>query len=104
MEPVAPIAADFGTVAKLVNDLLPERHVPFWREARRNDYFDGCLRDELQCRRGRHHGHLEITDLVAIETRRLLFRHRGGSLGRRIGQDGRSGQRSGAGECVTCGS
>ena len=40
-----------GSVAKLVNDVLPERRVPFWREAKRNDYFDGCLRDVLQCRR-----------------------------------------------------
>src|SRR5437762_5965591 len=30
-----------GSVAKLVNDLLPERHLPFWREAGRRDYFDG---------------------------------------------------------------
>ena len=40
-----------GSVAKLVNDLLPERRVPFWRDGLRNDYFDGCIRDELQCRR-----------------------------------------------------
>lgn len=40
-----------GSVAKLVNDLLPERRLPFWREGRRNDYFDGCIRDALQCRR-----------------------------------------------------
>ena len=40
-----------GSVAKLVNDLLPVRHLPFWREAGRRDYFDGCIRDELQCRR-----------------------------------------------------
>ena len=40
-----------GSVAKLVNDLLPERRLPFWREAGGRDYFDGCLRDELQCRR-----------------------------------------------------
>lgn len=40
-----------GSVAKLVNDTLPERHLPFWRERGRHDYFDGCLRDELQCRR-----------------------------------------------------
>ena len=40
-----------GSVAKLVNDLLPQRRVPFWRENGRNDYFDGCIRDELQCRR-----------------------------------------------------
>jgi hypothetical protein len=40
-----------GSVAKLVNDLLPERRRSFWREAGGRDYFDGCLRDELQCRR-----------------------------------------------------
>lgn len=39
-----------GSVAKLVNDLLPQRHRPFWREAGHQDYFDGCLRDEKQCR------------------------------------------------------
>ena len=40
-----------GSVAKLVNDGLPERHVPFWRTTGKRDYFDGCLRDEVQCRR-----------------------------------------------------
>jgi REP element-mobilizing transposase RayT len=40
-----------GSVAKLVNDLLPERRVPFWRKSGTRDYFDGCLRDEKQCRR-----------------------------------------------------
>ena len=40
-----------GSVAKLVNDTLPERRVPFWRTKGRRDYFDGCLRNELQCRR-----------------------------------------------------
>ena len=40
-----------GSVAKLVNDTLPERRVPFWRGAGRRDYFDGCIRDELQARR-----------------------------------------------------
>ena len=40
-----------GSVAKLVNDVLPERRVPFWREAGHQDYFDGCIRDELQLRR-----------------------------------------------------
>lgn len=39
-----------GSVAKLVNDLLPERRVPFWREAGHQDYFDGCIRNEKQCR------------------------------------------------------
>jgi hypothetical protein len=39
------------SVAKLVNDLLPERRVPFWWDRRDSDYFDGCIRDELQYRR-----------------------------------------------------
>jgi hypothetical protein len=38
-----------GSGAKLVNDLLPERRLPFWREAGHQDYFDGCLRNEKQC-------------------------------------------------------
>lgn len=37
-----------GSVAKLVNDVLPERRVPFWRGADGHDYFDGCLRDDEQ--------------------------------------------------------
>jgi hypothetical protein len=37
-----------GSVAKLVNDLLPERRVPFWRDEDGHDYFDGCLRDDDQ--------------------------------------------------------
>jgi hypothetical protein len=40
-----------GSVAKLVNDTLPARYLPFWRDSGNRDYFDGCLRDELQCRR-----------------------------------------------------
>ena len=41
-----------GSVAKLVNDLLPERRVPFWHDrGTRRDYFDGCLRNESQCRK-----------------------------------------------------
>ena len=39
-----------GSVAKLVNDTLPQRHLPFWRRDGVKDYFDGCLRDEKQCR------------------------------------------------------
>jgi len=37
-----------GSVAKLVNDLLPERRVPFRRGDDGHDYFDGCLRDDDQ--------------------------------------------------------
>ena len=40
-----------GSVAKLVNDLLPERRTPFWGDPGQQDYFDGCIRDEKQCRR-----------------------------------------------------
>jgi hypothetical protein len=40
-----------GSVAKLVNDLLPERRKDFWRDGKGFEYFDGCLRDELQLRR-----------------------------------------------------
>jgi hypothetical protein len=40
-----------GSVAKLVNDSLPERRVPFWGDPGHQDYFDGCIRDELPCRR-----------------------------------------------------
>lgn len=66
-----------GSVAKLVNDVLeasarpaparpaparpalagrapggtaPGRIVPFWRDTRGREYFDGCIRDEKQCR------------------------------------------------------
>lgn len=40
-----------GSVAKLVNDQLPERITPFWVDAGHQNYFDGCLRDEQQLRR-----------------------------------------------------
>jgi hypothetical protein len=40
-----------GSVAKLVNDLLTQRRVPFWKCENQNDYFDGCLRDEMHYRR-----------------------------------------------------
>jgi REP element-mobilizing transposase RayT len=39
-----------GSVAKLANDLLPARHLPFWRDAKGREYFDGCIRDEKQGR------------------------------------------------------
>ena len=40
-----------GSVAKLVNDILPQRQLPFWGDRGHRDYFDGCIRDETQCRR-----------------------------------------------------
>jgi hypothetical protein len=39
-----------GSVAKLVNDLLPVRLAPFWRNSKGREYFDGCIRDERQGR------------------------------------------------------
>jgi len=39
-----------GSVAKLVNDVL-KHHLPFWRNRGVKDYYDGCFRNELQCRR-----------------------------------------------------
>lgn len=39
-----------GSVAKLVNDVLPARHAQFWRDQKGREYFDGCIRDEKQCR------------------------------------------------------
>jgi REP element-mobilizing transposase RayT len=40
-----------GSVAKLVNDFLPERRLKFWYDSGRQGYFDGCLRDEVKGRR-----------------------------------------------------
>jgi hypothetical protein len=40
-----------GSVAKLVNDLLPERRAEFWRDTKYKEYFDGCIRSEKQGRR-----------------------------------------------------
>jgi hypothetical protein len=40
-----------GSVAKLVNDRLLQRLLPFWTDSGHQSYFDGCIRDELQCRR-----------------------------------------------------
>lgn len=40
-----------GSVAKLVNDVLPQRFPRLWRDAKGKEYFDGCIRDETQARR-----------------------------------------------------
>lgn len=39
------------SVAKLTNDLLEVRVVPFWIDHGKQNYFDGCIRDVLQCER-----------------------------------------------------
>jgi hypothetical protein len=59
-----------GSVAKLVNDTLSERLLPFWHDRRHHDYFDGCIRNETQCRRafrytltqGRRHANWRSND------------------------------------------
>jgi hypothetical protein len=40
-----------GSIAKLVNDLLPERRARFFRDSKGREFFDGCLRDAMQCSR-----------------------------------------------------
>ena len=40
-----------GATAKLVNDLLPQRRSPFWEDHHGHSWFDGCIRNETQCRR-----------------------------------------------------
>jgi len=39
-----------GSVAKLANDLLEVRLLPFWYDSGKQGYFDGCLRNERQGR------------------------------------------------------
>jgi REP element-mobilizing transposase RayT len=39
-----------GSTAKLVNDLLEDRRDHFWSDHKGKEYFDGCIRDEKQCR------------------------------------------------------
>ena len=39
-----------GSVARLVNDQLLVRLKPFWYDTGKQGYFDGCIRDEGQCR------------------------------------------------------
>src|SRR5438093_1021716 len=48
-----------GSVAKLVNDLLPERREDFWRDQKGREYFDGCLRDEKQARCAYRYTHMQ---------------------------------------------
>ena len=40
-----------GSVAKLTNGLLDVRIAPFWIDHGKQNYFDGCIRDVLQCER-----------------------------------------------------
>jgi hypothetical protein len=42
-----------GSIAWMVMKEISVRHVPFWRERGHRNYFDGCIRDVLQARRGR---------------------------------------------------
>jgi hypothetical protein len=52
---LAPMLQRFhGATSKLVNDLLPQRKVPFF-----DSYFDGCLRNEKQYRRAYRYTQLQ---------------------------------------------
>jgi REP element-mobilizing transposase RayT len=46
-----------GSIAKLVNDLLPERRANFWSDSKGKEYFDGCIRDEKQYRAAYRYTH-----------------------------------------------
>jgi hypothetical protein len=48
-----------GSVAKLVNDILEVRLVPFWTDGGKKNYFDGCIRDERQGRRAYRYTRLQ---------------------------------------------
>jgi REP element-mobilizing transposase RayT len=48
-----------GSIAKLVNDSLDVPLKPFWYDAGKQGYFDGCIRDELQCIRAYGYTHTQ---------------------------------------------
>jgi len=48
-----------GSVAKIVNDLLPERRSHFWRDKKGTEYFDGCIRDQKQHRAAHRYTHMQ---------------------------------------------
>jgi hypothetical protein len=48
-----------GSVAKLVNDVLEVRITPFWIDHGKQNYFDGCIRDVLQCERAYRYTYLQ---------------------------------------------
>jgi hypothetical protein len=50
-----------GSVAKLVNDQLSVRLIPFWTDQQNRDYFDGCIRDENQYRRAYRYTLTQVT-------------------------------------------
>ena len=51
-ENLGPFMRSFhGSVAKLVNDVLPVRLKPFWYDTGKQGYWDGCLRNEGQGRK-----------------------------------------------------
>jgi REP element-mobilizing transposase RayT len=65
-----------GSVAKLTNDLLPQRIKPFWRDSVHHDYFDGCIRDVLQCRRAYRYTLLQsVRHLICSDYRDYSHTH-----------------------------
>ena len=65
--------------AKLVNDLLPQRiESPFWGDAGRHNYFDGCLRND-EARRARQVGQQRGKGFLELEChgQRIVHHHVG---------------------------
>jgi hypothetical protein len=50
-----------GSIAKLVNDLLDVRIVPFWIDSGKQNYLDGCVRDVPQAQRAFRYTYFQCT-------------------------------------------
>ena len=88
-ENLAPLMQRFhGSAAKLVNDQLDERLLPFWIDTGRHNYFDGCLRDTTQFRRTYRYVNTQSVR-HGICTDPLLYPHT-----RRFVEPGRAEQRA----------
>jgi|SRR5439155_2748850 len=56
-----------GSVAKLVNDLLPEKLAPFWYDSGKQGYWDGCLRKEKQGRKSYRYTLLQAVEAGIVK-------------------------------------
>jgi hypothetical protein len=76
-----------GSVAKLVNDTLEKRRVPFWCDAEHDDYFDGCIRSEKQCRRAyRYTLTQSVRHKICADWKQYAHTHVGIDLERAVGR------------------
>ena len=78
-----------GSVAKLVNDLLPERREKFWDDCGNQTYFDGCIRNETQADRAGRYTLLQAVRCGLVEDYRII-RTRGRTLTWRRRSSGRA--------------